>query len=27
VLRVPPQSALLSETLNLALQSETPGCQ
>jgi hypothetical protein len=27
VLRVPPQSALLSQTLNLALQSETPGCQ
>lgn len=27
VLRVPPQSALLSETLNLALQSETAGCQ
>ena len=27
VLHVPPQSALLSETLNLALQSETPGCQ
>ena len=27
VLRVPPQGALLSETLNLALQSETPGCQ
>jgi len=27
VLRVPPQSALQSETLNLALQSETPGCQ
>ncbi|HEX8108646.1 MAG TPA: hypothetical protein VF516_13020 [Kofleriaceae bacterium] len=27
MLRVPPQSALLSQTLNLALQSETPGCQ
>jgi hypothetical protein len=27
VLRVPPQGALLSQTLNLALQSETPGCQ
>lgn len=27
VLRVPPQSQLLSQTLNLALQSETPGCQ
>lgn len=26
-LRVPPQSAQLSATLNLALQSETPGCQ
>ncbi len=27
VLRVPPQSALLSQTLNLALQSELPACQ
>jgi hypothetical protein len=27
MLRVPPQGALLSETLNLALQSEMPGCQ
>jgi hypothetical protein len=26
VLRVPPQSELLSLTLNLALQSETPSC-
>jgi hypothetical protein len=26
VLHVPPQSALLSQTLNLALQSEAPGC-
>lgn len=27
VLHVPPQSALLSQTLNLALQSENPNCQ
>jgi hypothetical protein len=27
VLRVPPQGQLLSQVLNLALQSETPGCQ
>jgi hypothetical protein len=27
VLHVPPQGALLSQTLNLALQSEAPGCQ